>query len=147
MNKLKIYFAGSIRGGREDAALYFKTIRELQEYGEVLTEHVGDDTLLSTGERNLSDKDIHDRDLGWITTSDIVIAEVSTPSLGVGYEIAYALSLGKQICCLFNAGKGRRLSAMIRGSRGLTIIDYQDFNEIKKTFKEIFGNNLRKDRP
>ncbi len=40
MNKL--YFAGSIRGGREDAALYRRIIQELGKYGDVLTEHVGD---------------------------------------------------------------------------------------------------------
>jgi hypothetical protein len=39
---LKIYFAGSIRGGRNDAELYHKIVRHLQEnYGHVLTEHVG----------------------------------------------------------------------------------------------------------
>ena len=44
-----IYFCGSIRAGRDDAALYRRIIDQLKEYGEVLTEHVGD--------ANVSDKD------------------------------------------------------------------------------------------
>ena len=44
MNK-KIYFAGSIRGGRVDAALYRRMIAWMREGDTVLTEHVGDLSL------------------------------------------------------------------------------------------------------
>ena len=37
----KIYFAGSIAGGRQDADLYGRIVAKLQEYGEVLSEIVG----------------------------------------------------------------------------------------------------------
>lgn len=39
MNK-KIYFAGSIRGGREDAALYQRIIQYINKTEVVLTEHI-----------------------------------------------------------------------------------------------------------
>ena len=42
---MKIYFCGSIRGGRENAALYHRMIEFLKGYGPVLTEHVGDPNL------------------------------------------------------------------------------------------------------
>ena len=45
----KIYFAGSIRGGREDASLYNSVIQHLSQYGTVLTEHVGLESLKSDG--------------------------------------------------------------------------------------------------
>lgn len=45
----KIYFAGSIRAGRDDADLYAKLIKLLQKYGTVLTEHVGDPNLEACG--------------------------------------------------------------------------------------------------
>ena len=38
----KIYFAGSIKGGRNDAPLYMKIVQELKTYGHVFTEHVAD---------------------------------------------------------------------------------------------------------
>ena len=43
---MKIYFAGSIRGGRDDAEIYYQIIEFLREYGEILTEHVGKKDLI-----------------------------------------------------------------------------------------------------
>ena len=60
---MKIYFSGSIRGGRDDVHIYQKIISYLKEFGEVLTEHVGDDSLKSNGEIKKDNKAIHDRDL------------------------------------------------------------------------------------
>ena len=40
--KRLIYFCGSIRGGKQDTLLYRRIIEQLKQYGEVLTEHVGD---------------------------------------------------------------------------------------------------------
>jgi hypothetical protein len=62
---MQIYFAGSIRGGREDAALYHQIVELLGNYGEVLTEHVADTELGILGQ-DIGDRDIHDRDLGWL---------------------------------------------------------------------------------
>ncbi|MDX2345099.1 MAG: nucleoside 2-deoxyribosyltransferase, partial [Acidimicrobiia bacterium] len=50
---LRIYFAGSIRGGRDDAAIYMELVDELARHGEVLTEHVA-----TVGEEDLSDDEI-----------------------------------------------------------------------------------------
>ncbi len=48
---MKIYFAGSIRGGRDDSEIYFKIIEMLQATGaDVLTEHIGSSELTSHGE-------------------------------------------------------------------------------------------------
>jgi len=45
----KIYFAGSIRAGRDDVELYARIVGLLQKYGRVLTEHVGDPNLKESG--------------------------------------------------------------------------------------------------
>jgi hypothetical protein len=136
---MKIYFAGSIRGGRDDFALYFAIIEQLKAYGEVLTEHVGDAELQAIGESG-SDKDIHDRDLAWLKTADCLIAEVTTPSLGVGYEIAKAIAWEKRILCLFRPGDGRALSAMIAGSSGVTVREYQTTADLKQILTSFFGD-------
>ena len=80
---MKIYFAGSIRGGRDDQELYMRLIQELGKYGTVLTEHIGDKTLSALGE-SVDEKFIFERDMQWVGEADVVVAEVSTPSLGVG---------------------------------------------------------------
>ena len=50
---LKIYFAGSIRGGRDDAELYAQMIKTLQSYGTVLTEMVGYPNIVEMGAQTI----------------------------------------------------------------------------------------------
>ena len=136
-NKLNIYFAGSIRGGRNDAKLYLKIINYLKKFGNVLTEHVGNSEINSYGENEISDDLIHDRDMNWLITSNIIIAEVTNPSLGVGYEIGRAIEFKKKIVCLYRPQTGKRLSAMITGSKDIILENYSDFNSLKIILKKI----------
>jgi nucleoside 2-deoxyribosyltransferase len=128
---MKIYFAGSIRGGREDAALYFQIIEYLKTYGEVFTEHVGDTTLSELGDDGPNNKFIHDRDLKWLQASDCIVAEVTTVSMGVGYEIGRAVEAGKKILCLFRPDSGKNISAMIAGCDNLEFVNYSSLAEAK----------------
>jgi nucleoside 2-deoxyribosyltransferase len=121
----RAYFAGSIRGGREDAALYADIIAHLRTKAEVLTEHVGVADVEKT-EVGRSDSFIYERDMAWLRSSDFVVAEVTTPSLGVGYELAAAEALRLPVLALFRPAGGRSLSAMIRGCASFIIVDYTD---------------------
>ncbi len=133
---MKIYFAGSIRGGRNDAEIYSQIIEFLQGYGEVLTEHVGKKDLNSMGESALSDKQIHDRDIKWLLESDLMVAEVTNPSLGVGYEIGRAIEAEKKIICLYRESD-KKLSAMISGSKNIDTIKYYQLEDIKEAIEDI----------
>lgn len=135
---MKIYFAGSIRGGRDDQELYFSVIKELENFGTVLTEHIGKKELGIQGENTLTDTEIFVRDMQWIRESDVVVAEVTTPSLGVGYELGQAESMNKKIICLFRIGNDKRLSAMVSGNSYMKVFEYSTLEDIKK----IFSNNL-----
>ena len=86
----RIYFAGSIRGGRVDANLYQRIIAYINKTDIVLTEHIGmaDISLKAQGKTN--DYKIYKQDTDWLKNSDLVIAECTCPSLGVGYELAFA---------------------------------------------------------
>lgn len=97
----------------------------LTNHGRVLTEHVGAPRV----ETVLGDAGVHDRDLEWLRQADVLVAEVTTPSLGVGYEIALAESWGKPILCLFRPSEGRRLSAMIAGAGGVRVEEYAELEE------------------
>nr|WP_321353543.1 nucleoside 2-deoxyribosyltransferase [uncultured Draconibacterium sp.] len=142
---MKIYFAGSIRGGRQDAVLYEQIIKYLRSFGEVLTEHVGDPSLTSVGDDGPNDKFIHDRDLDWLQNSDVIVAEVTTVSMGVGYEIGRAVEMGKSVLCLFREGANSNLSAMIAGCKDIELIHYSDFEELKKPLKQyLFSFNASK---
>ncbi|XP_078068276.1 5-hydroxymethyl-dUMP N-hydrolase isoform X1 [Mustelus asterias] len=100
---LGIYFCGSIRGGRQDVEIYSRIIKHLKKFGTVFTEHIGNPTLNVKGEDEVKggDKYIHDRDLKWLEEADVIVAEVTQPSLGVGYEIGRAMHMNKKILCLF----------------------------------------------
>jgi hypothetical protein len=135
---MKIYFAGSITGGRDDSQLYAEIIKLLQTYGEVLTEHIGDNTLTENGEEDIPDKVIHNRDLAWLKEADLLVAEVSTPSLGVGYEIGRAIEWKTNILCLYRPGAGRRLSRMITGNLDIVIIEYKTLAELPAALGHYF---------
>lgn len=137
---MKIYFAGSIRGGRSDVKLYGKIIDYLKNYGKVLTEHIGNPNLSSEGESGLSDNEIHNRDMKWLISSDVIVAEVSTPSLGVGYEIGRSVGK-KRILCLFKKSD-KRLSAMINGCKDLNVKEYSDINSAKEIIDDFFKKSI-----
>ncbi|MGI5826622.1 MAG: nucleoside 2-deoxyribosyltransferase [Patescibacteria group bacterium] len=135
---MKIYFAGSIRGGRDDKDLYFAIIKLLQNYGQVLTEHVGDMKLSVMGE-NKAEVDIFKRDLNWVKEADVIVAEVTTPSLGVGYELGKAEEFGKKVLCLYRPQDDRSLSAMISGNKNFIIKEYTDLMQAEKILKGFLG--------
>ena len=134
---MKIYFCASIRGGRQLADSYEKLIIMLQEHGQVLTEHLGSDEIIENKDRVLTDKQIHDRDMDWVRESDVVVAEVTVASLGVGHEIGRAIELGKPILCLFRAGSEFTLSAMIAGSEGVKNHTYHKLDEVAEILKSF----------
>ncbi|XP_072246583.1 5-hydroxymethyl-dUMP N-hydrolase [Leuresthes tenuis] len=140
---MKVYFCGSIRGGRDDVHVYQKIVHKLQSYGSVLTEHVSSAELSDTGEGAMEagDQAIHDRDVDWLRQSDVVVAEVTQPSLGVGYELGRAVDMKKKVLCLFRPSSGRTLSAMIRGAADgdqFVVTDYSE-DEVEKVLEEFFS--------
>ena len=137
---MKIYFAGAIRGGRNDAKIYEKIIIYLRNIGQVLTEHVGYQDLGNMGEKGGIDMAIYKRDLKWLHSADAIVAEVTTPSLGVGYELGIAEKLKKPVLCLYRPSKGKRLSAMIKGNNQLSIWEYHNITEAQSCIDAFFKN-------
>ncbi len=111
---MKIYFACSITGGRELEAAYQQIVAALSADGhEIPTSHLAQPEALEN-ERNLTPQNVYQRDVNWINNCDVLIAEVSVPSHGVGYEIAFALGIGKPVLCIHR--QERRVSKMITGN-------------------------------
>lgn len=140
-NRMKFYFCGSIRGGRQLAENYQRIIEMLELHGKVLTEHLGSNREIETKDRILTDFQIHDRDMDWVRESHMVVAEVTIPSLGVGYEIGRAIELGKPVLCLFRSGSDYTLSAMIAGSEGITLLNYEGLDELQGPIENFISSN------
>jgi nucleoside 2-deoxyribosyltransferase len=122
---MNIYFAASIRAGRALQPTYEAIVHHLKDTGHtVLSEQVASKTILAE-ERDITDRQIYTQDTGMLDRCDVVVAEVTVPSLGVGYEIGYALHQGhRPVLCLCQAGTP--LSAMLTGntSPGVRIVFY-----------------------
>ncbi len=111
---MNIYFACSITGGRAYEAVYQSITRALLEDGiEVPTAHLAETSVVDE-EKIIEPSAVYERDVAWMRSADALIAEVSMPSHGVGYEIGYALNLGKPVLCLHE--QGRAVSKMITGN-------------------------------
>ena len=139
---MKIYFAGSIRGGREFQKFYVEIISYLKNYGTVMTEHIGNLDLDASGETDLTDVEIYVRDKNWIINSDVIVAEVSNPSLGVGYELGLAESLGKKVLCLFFNGNQNPLSAMVAGNGSFKVATYSNSDDLKAIIDNFLHKNI-----
>jgi len=137
---MNIYFAGSITGGREHAAIYPSIIELLQQYGRVLTEHVGSQALDGAGETKLEAQAIFQRDVDWVDASDLVVAEVTTPSLGVGYELGRAESKGIPVIALFDTRSSRKLSAMVSGNEHNHCIRYSSQDELIRALQHALSS-------
>lgn len=140
---MNIYFACSITGGRAVESVYQAMVAALVSDGhQVPTAHLAES---GAGEKEavLRPDEVYRRDVDWIRASDVLIAEVSVPSHGVGYEIGFALGAGKPVLALYE--QGRKVSRMISGNpdANLQVKSYHDTHEGIWLMRE-FLLNLRR---
>ena len=133
---MKIYFSGSIYGGRQKLETYKKLVKELQKYGEVLNPQVADDNVL-INEKQSTDNQIFEDYEKKLQECDLVFAEVTIPSLGVGYEIGYADSHNKPIIAIYDKTAISKVTTMLRGNKRIKIIPYTNVEEIINNLEEI----------
>ena len=134
---MNIYFACSITGGREFETAFQSITAALLVDGHILPTAYLAGSDVKDLEAVASPAEVFERDSTWIRDCQALVAEVSTPSHGVGYEVAYALSLGKPVLCLFQ--EGRAVSKMLTGNShpGLQVHSYLDIDHaltILRTF-------------
>jgi len=127
---MNIYFSCSITGGRDDQHIYQKMVDFMVAQGhEVPTAHLSKADVLED-ERVINALEVYQRDVNWVNDCDVLVAEVSTPSHGVGYEIALALAQEKPVFCCYQTG--RKVSKMLLGntSPSLSLYAYRDAQDV-----------------
>jgi len=137
---LTIYFGGAISGGRADVGHYRRIVDALVAAGHrVLAGAVASEDVTAHGEA-LDPCAIFTRDLAWIEEADVLVAEVSVPSTGVGYELAAArYRFGRPVICLYRAGHTKRCSAMVAGDAGVELIEYEDAEEMLERLRSALS--------
>lgn len=134
---LKVYFAAPIRGKRVCGEIYRKIFFALERIGcEVITPHVIDES--GRAEEGLSDEEIFERDMRLIDECDVLVAEVSTPSIGVGVEIQSALDRGKRVVCLYLPEARKGVSALVLGNPKIVKIEYTP-DTVEEKLWEVLG--------
>jgi hypothetical protein len=138
-----IYCAGPIRGDVTYQKFFTKVIDYIEGEGHtVLAEFSG--KFSST--IPLTDKQTYKRDLKWIDGSRIMIAEISGPSLGVGFEIAYAIFQRKLPVLALCNSEVQNISSMITGcdSPLRTIQKYRDEDDMKRIVRSYISQQSQK---
>ena len=117
---MKVYLACTIRGDRSALPVVTAVRDVLVGLGhEVMTERFLSDTAESE-DGALSERQVFDRDLAWLEACDVLIAEASGSSYGVGFEVGFILAraaqTGQRIVLLFDEARRASISRMISGA-------------------------------
>ena len=135
---MNIYFSGSIYGGGQKLDAYKELIGALQNYGTVLNPEVADSEVIEK-ENGVLDEDIFNSLKDRLDTANVVFAELTVPSLGVGYELGYADSHDIRIVGIYDKNVIPKVSTMIRGNKNIEIIPYNDLRDIINNLKDILN--------
>lgn len=136
---MNIYFACSITGGRQEQSVIQVIVDTLLRDGHVVpTAHFSGSDVMAL-EEIVDPIEVFTRDIEWIESCQALIAEVSTPSHGVGFEISYALSKNKSVLCLHEQGK--RVSKMLTGNNNpnIQIVSYQHPDQISLILNDFLA--------
>ena len=136
---MKIYISGSIYGGTQKIETYQKLIPALEKYGEVLDKQIADPNTIAN-EAFQTDEEIYLDLEQKLITADLIFAEVSIPSLGVGFELGFADKLGKRIIAIYDEIYTPKVSTMIRGNKRIKLIPYKDISEIIEKLDDLITN-------
>jgi len=138
MTRLKrVFFSCSMRGGFN--RLTQEELRKIPDIIEelgmvVISRHQTSENFMES-ESRLTEQEIHYRDHRWLHEADLVIAEITNPSLGVGAEIADAVNLGIPVLCVYKPEYEDQISAYIRGKTGVTCRAYSDREDLKEVIR------------
>jgi 2'-deoxynucleoside 5'-phosphate N-hydrolase len=139
---MNIYFACSITGGREFEPVYRAITAALLSDGHAVpTAHLAEASV-KTLEGRSAPREIYERDTAWIRACEALVAEVSTPSHGVGYEVAYALSLNKPVLCVYR--EGQPVSKMLSGNShpAISMNSYRDAEEAVDLIRKFLSRQI-----
>ena len=127
---MNLYFSCSLTGGRADERIYALIVDHLLLRGHAVpTAHLARPDVMDL-EQVVDPNEVYARDMQWIRECDALIAEVSTPSHGVGYEIAFALGLGKPVLCCYRNGASVSKILIGNHSPNLRVRSYERDNHI-----------------
>jgi 2'-deoxynucleoside 5'-phosphate N-hydrolase len=141
---MMIYLACTIRGNRDGLATARLLCELVQRDGhDVVTTHLLSDNVEEV-ESALTEREVYERDINWLDCCDLLVAEASGSSYGVGFEIGYVLGrsagTGQRVLLLFDTARRTRISRLIAGNThpGCTVYGYANHDDLERFVTAYF---------
>ena len=145
---MKIYLACTVRGDRGGVLAGRAICERLQQHGhEVLTTHLLADNV-ETAESQITEREVFRRDLEWLAACDLLVAEASGSSYGVGFEVGYVLgragASGQRVVLLYDTARRDKVSRLITGNDdpACTTFGYRSLEELTGFVDRLCGAGL-----
>jgi nucleoside 2-deoxyribosyltransferase len=151
--RARIYLACTVRGDRGGIEAGRAICRRLQDHGhEVLTTHLLADDV-DEAESRLSVEQVYRRDVEWLSGCDVLVAEASGSSYGVGFEVGYVLgrasASGQRVVLVYDAARHDAISRLITGNcdASCTTFGYRSIQELTSFIDKHFNTDARSRTP
>ena len=101
----------------------------------MLTKHLLDDNV-DTAESRLTEREVYERDIEWLEACDVLVADASGSSFGVGFEVGYVLgrsdNFRQHVLLLYRTDRQPFISRLISGNAHprCTTIPYTTASEL-----------------
>ena len=128
---MKIYFCGSMTGDRSKQKNYEEIINYLKNYGTILNDFVADKTVT-----DYEPEYVFNRDSNNMKNADVVVADISIPSTGVGFELGYFYHLEKPVLTVYDSSY-KLPTSLVRGADTFTVKSYSSIEEEKEIINKF----------
>ena len=133
---MRIYLACTVRGERGGVLAGRAMSERLREHGhEVLTTHLLADDV-DRAESELTEAQVYRRDLDWLSRCDVLVAEASGSSYGVGFEVGYLIGRAgetrQRVLLVYEAARRYAVSRLITGNcdEACTTFAYESIEDL-----------------
>ncbi len=131
-----VYLACTVRGDRSTIGAVRHIAARLEAAGhELLTAHLLQDDV-DAAESSASNEAVFERDLRWLESCDLLVAEASGSSYGVGFEVGYILGrapmTGQRALVLYDAARASSVSRLVSGNThpACSVLAYETAGQI-----------------
>jgi len=146
---LSIYLACTVRGDRSAIAALRALADALARDGHtLLTTHLLADGV-DTAEGELTEGAVYARDLEWLESCDVLIADASGSSYGVGFEVGYVLGradrTSQRVLQFYRADRRAAISRLIVGNSHprCRTFAYEDAEDLIAKVRENLSGDRR----
>jgi 2'-deoxynucleoside 5'-phosphate N-hydrolase len=143
---MNIYLACTVRGDRDAIHALRRLADDLEAAGHVvLTRHLLEDEV-DVAEAKLSERQVYERDIEWLNAAEVLIADASGSSFGVGFEVGWVLAnsgrTSQRVLLLYRADRRDRISRLIVGNAhpNCTVLPYSDATELVERVRGAIGD-------